>query len=98
MAAVGEHGQLHARGAAVVEQRLDRGAHGAAGVEHVVDDHHRAAVDVEVDVRGVHDGRVGPARDVVAVEADVEITQRHLGFEQSFELALQPPRQDAPRR
>ena len=36
VAAVDEHQQLHARRAAVVEQRVQRGAHGAAGVEHVV--------------------------------------------------------------
>ena len=61
MAAVDEHRQLHARGPAVVEQRLDRRAHRAAGEQHVVDDHDRAPGDVEVDVRGVHDGRVGAA-------------------------------------
>ena len=36
MAAVDQHQQLHARRAAVVEQRVERGADGAAGVEHVV--------------------------------------------------------------
>jgi len=43
MAAVGEHGELHALRAAVVEQRLDRRAHGAAREQHVVDDHDRAS-------------------------------------------------------
>src|SRR5690242_14505518 len=38
VAAVGEAGELHARGSAVVEQRLDRGADRAAGVEDVVDE------------------------------------------------------------
>ena len=42
VAAVGEHRELHARGPPVVEERLDRGADRAAGVEHVVDDHDRA--------------------------------------------------------
>ena len=43
VAAVGQHGQLHAPRAAVVEQRVDRRAHGAAGVEHVVHQDDRGA-------------------------------------------------------
>src|SRR5436305_13542660 len=39
VAAVGQHGELHARGAAVVEERLDCGANRAARVEDVVDGH-----------------------------------------------------------
>ena len=93
VAAVGEHRQLHARGATVVEQRLDRGADGASGEEDVVDDHDRFAREVEVDVRGVHHRGLGPAGDIVAVEADVEIPERNLRVEQLFELHLQPPRQ-----
>ena len=98
VAAVGEHGELHARRAAVVEQRLDRGADGAAGEEHVVDDHDRQPGDVEVDVRGVQDGRVGPRGDVVAVEADVEVAERDLRVEQLAEQRLQAPARKAPRR
>ncbi len=90
VAAVGEHGELHALGAAVGEQRLDRGAHGAPGEEHVVDDHDREPGDVEVDVRGVQDRRVGAAGDVVAVEADVEVAERDLGVEQLLEQRVQP--------
>src|SRR5262245_35863484 len=37
MAAVDDHGELDALGPAVVEEGLDRGAHGAAGEEDVVD-------------------------------------------------------------
>ena len=39
VAAIRQHGELHTARAAVVEQGVDRGAHGAAGVEHVVDQH-----------------------------------------------------------
>ena len=60
VAAVGEHGELHARRAAVVEQGLDRRAHGAPGVQHVVHDHDGQPVDREVEVRGVDDRRRGP--------------------------------------
>jgi len=41
VAAVGEHGELHAVWPAVVEQRLDRRAHRAPGVEDVIDDDDR---------------------------------------------------------
>src|SRR6202035_2878406 len=90
VATVGEHGELHTRGAAVGEQRLDRGADSAAGEEDVIDDHDGPPGDVEVDVRGVQDGGGGPACDVVAVEADVEVSERHVVVEQRLELAVQP--------
>ena len=79
VAAVGQHGQLHALGPPVVEQGVDRGPHRAPRVEHVVDQHDRGVLDREVDVRGVHDrlgGRLA-ARQVVAVEADVDVAERH---------------------
>jgi hypothetical protein len=79
---------LHAGGATVVEQRLDRRAHGTPGEQHVVDDHHRAPGDVEVDVRSVQDGRVGATLQIVAVKADVQIPERNLRLEQLFELCL----------
>ena len=70
--------QLHALGTAIVEERLDRGADGAAGVEDVVDEDDGAVGEVEVDVGGVDDrllgGRLGA--DVVAVEGDVEVPDR----------------------
>ena len=65
VAAVDEHRELDAGRAAEVEERVDRRAHRAPGVEHVVDDHDRAAVDREVELGGVDDRRcAGPdARD-----------------------------------
>ena len=91
VAAVGQDGELHARRPAVVEQRLDRRAHGAPGEEHVVDDDHGRPGHVEVQVRGVDGRRVGgPAAQVVAVEADVEVAQRDVGLEQVGEQVAQP--------
>ena len=81
VAAVGEHGELDPGRAAVVEQGVDRRPHGAAGEEDVVDEDHGAAVEVEVEVGGVDD-RLGAglaAGEVVAVEGDVEVAERHLG-------------------
>jgi hypothetical protein len=87
VAAVGQHGELHAGGAPVVEQRLDPGARGAAGVEDVVDEHDRVALEPEREVRVVHRRIDRPGRDVVAVEGDVEVAERHLLVEQ---IAHQP--------
>ena len=96
VAAVGQDGELHLRRAPVVEQRLDRGADGAARVEDVVDDDDRPAVDAEVQPAGVHDRRLGARADVVAVEGDVELAQRDVVLEQIAQQALQALGEDRP--
>src|SRR6476646_8919909 len=48
VAPVGEAGELHARGAAVVEERLDGGADRAAREEDVVDEHARHPLERKV--------------------------------------------------
>ena len=90
MAAVGEHGQLDAVGAPVVEQGVDGGPDGPPGDRAHRRHHDGAPGDVEVDMGGVHDGCAGPVADgprehVVAVEADVEVAERHGGLEQLLE-------------
>ncbi len=75
MAAVDEHGQLDRRRAAEVGQRVQRGADGAARVEHVVDEDdgaslHRHRQVCRLDVRRARG-------DVVAVEADVQGADGH---------------------
>src|SRR6478735_1192125 len=90
VAAVGEAGELHPRGAAVVEQGLDRGADRAAREEDVVDEDAGHALEREVELRVAHerlrvDRGLTPAHlDVVAVEGDVDraepdLTARELG-------------------
>ena len=78
VAAVDEDGELDAVGPAVVEERLDRGADRAAGVEDVVDEDDRPAVEREVELRRA-DERLrrerrlaGAHHHVVAVEGDVD--------------------------
>ena len=83
MAAVGEHGELDAGRAPVLEQRVDRGADRAAGVEDVVDEDHGRALELEVELRSRDDRlRAGGAAvadvDVVAVEGDVELAELEL--------------------
>ena len=53
---------------------------GAAGVEHVVDDHDVLAVDVDGNSRLPDDRPRADGLEVVAVERDVERALRHLGF------------------
>ena len=84
VAAVGEHGELHARGPAVVEERLDGRADRPSGVEDVVDEDARHPLEREVERRRADDRLRMPRRlagahlDVVAVEGDVELAEREL--------------------
>ena len=96
MPAVGEDGELDPLRAAVVEERVDRGADGAAGEEDVVDEDDRPALEVEVEVRGVDDRGVGrrAAADVVAVEGDVDVAERELGREQLLEMGVEAAGED----
>ena len=75
MAAVNEDGELDAAGATQVHDGVEGGADGAAGVENIVHEHDALGIQVERDVRGV-DRRSEVGEVVVAVEADVEASQR----------------------
>src|SRR5947209_7636339 len=72
VAAVDEHGELDGLGAAEVDQLVERGAHRAAGVEHVVAKHDHAVVDRPRQVRALDQRLGGDGRQVVAIERDVE--------------------------
>ena len=96
VATVDEHRELHPLGTPVVEQGVDRRPHGAAGEQDVVHEHHGAPVEVEVEVRGM-DHRPGAGLavvDVVAVERDVEVAERHLEPGQLADQRMQPLAQD----
>ena len=84
MAAVGEDGELDSFGPPVFEERIDRRPNGASRVEHIVDEDHRQAFELEVELRVAHE-RLRPARslagahvDVVAMEGDVELAEVEL--------------------
>src|SRR5258706_90432 len=77
MAPVHEHGEADGARTPVVHERVHGGPDGAAGEEHVVDEHDDPVVDREVERGFVHDRRIADAREVVAVERDVEGAQRH---------------------
>src|SRR5512138_2024246 len=81
-AAVGEHHQRDARGAAVVEQLVHRRPDRAAGVEHVVDEQQIAAVHVERDLGALRVVVQPLLVIVVAIERDVHQPERFLQPEQ----------------
>jgi hypothetical protein len=96
MPAVSEHRQLHPLGAPVVEEGVDRRAHGPAGEEDVVDEDDGESLEVEVQVRG-EDDRLGvgcSGLDVVAVERDVEVAERELLAGQLAHQRVDALRQD----
>src|SRR5688500_9901279 len=84
VAPICEAGELHARGAAVVEERLDRGADRAPRVEDVVDEDARHALERKGERRGADDRlrvdrRLSPTHlDVVPVKGDVDRAEADL--------------------
>ena len=97
MAAVDQHGQLHAGRAADVHQRVERGADGAAGEQHVVDEHDRHAVDIERDLGGMYFG-AEIRSEIVAVQADVQPAQGDLHPLDGLDALREPLRQQVAAR
>ena len=79
-----------ARGPAEVEQLVHRGADRAAGVEHVVDQHQLAAVDVERDLAAARLAVQADAAEVVAMQGDGEQAERHRGAERAVQALGEP--------
>jgi hypothetical protein len=72
MSAVHEHRQSDGARAAVVDERVHRGSDRPAGEEDIVNEHDDAAIDGERDLGFADHRRVPDARQVVAVERDVD--------------------------
>ncbi len=72
VAAIDQHGELHGTRAAEVAERIESGAHGAAGEQDVVDEHDEGVVDAAVGHRGALERAVRLGAQIVAVERDVE--------------------------
>ena len=51
MAAVDKYSQLHAARPAVVEEGVESGANGAAGVKHIIHQHYFFIRDIKIDQR-----------------------------------------------
>ncbi len=81
----------HDRGwAAVIEQFIERGADGAAGVQHVVDQDDVPVIDVERQVGRLHLRVHADAGEVVAVKGNVEAAERLLQFQQCMQALRDP--------
>src|SRR5437867_3573062 len=66
------HGQCYSSWPTKVRKLVERGADGAAGIEHVVHDDDVLSVDVDGDTRGTDDGSRADGLEIVAVQRDVE--------------------------
>jgi hypothetical protein len=89
--AIDHDGELDGLRPSEVDQGVEGRAHRPTREEHVVDEHHRLALDGERDVGGLDDG---PAQvQVVPIERDVERTHGHAGPIDGRDLRGQPPRQ-----
>ena len=67
MATVDEDSKLNPARTAVVKERVERGADSAAGVEHVINQHHIASDDIASDVTLLHHRLVADGRKVIAI-------------------------------
>ena len=93
MAAVDQHQQLHARRAAVIEQRVERGADGAAGVQHVVHQDDVLALHGKRNFGGADHRLDADGGEVVAIEIDVENADRNGAVFERLDLGGQALRQ-----
>src|SRR5579885_1312056 len=93
MAAINQNQQLHARGPAVIEQGVERGPDGAAGVQHVVHQNDVAAGDRERDFGAVDHGRLPDRGKIVAIQVDVENADGNFALLQRFNFLGKPLRQ-----
>jgi len=100
VAAVDENDQLNHFRPAELDQRVERRANGAAGVEHIVDEQDPLLVDRERNFR-LADERLRAhrrAHQVVTVERDVERAGRHLAMADLAQQPRQTPGQRHPAR
>ena len=76
MSAVDEDRQADRAGTSVVDERVHRRADGSAGEKDVVHEDDHASIHGERDVGLAHDRRVADPCQIVAIERDVDRTQR----------------------
>ena len=97
VAAVDEHGEPHVAGPAEVVERVERGADGAAGEEHVVDEDDDLAVDAAGRHRRLVRAAGGLLAQVVAVHRDVERRRRRPARPRPWRSARRPAGEWTPR-
>jgi len=96
--AIDEHRETDRAGPPVVDERVHRGADGASGEQHVVHENDDLVVDREVQRRLADDRRIADAREVVAVERDVQRAERDGRVLVGADRVAQPDGQDVAAR
>ena len=72
MSAVHQHRQLDRPRPSEINERIQSGTDGPAGVEHVVDEDDVLAIDVEEDLRGLQLRLFKLAQQIIPVQRDIE--------------------------
>ena len=93
MPPVDQRQQLHPRGAAMVEQRIQRGADGAPRVQDVVHQDDVLPGDRKRNIGGIHHGLVRDRGKIVAIKSDIQNPHREFAPLEALDLAPQPLRQ-----
>jgi hypothetical protein len=95
VAPIAKDGKLDPLWPTVVKKRVDGGPDGAPSEEDVIDENHRFAAQVEVDVGGVYDrlGRWRLRAHIIPVEGDIEVPDWGVGTDQVVQQPMKPSRQ-----
>jgi hypothetical protein len=96
--AIDEHGKTDRARPAVVDERVHRGTDGAPSEQHVIYENDDLIVDREVQGRLADDRRVADACEVVAVQGDIEGTERDGRILVRADRVAQPDGQDVAAR
>src|SRR5256885_5717049 len=88
MAAINQHAELNAARAAMIEQRVKRGARCAAGIEHVVAEDDTLLRHRHADFALLHQRLWTDGGKVIAIKRDIQGSNRHWHF---FDLLDQLP-------
>ena len=91
MASVHKNTELDFRGSAQLHDRLHRGARGTGGVDHVVRQHNSLVLDAEADAAALDLGDFADARQVVAVQRDIQLADRNLRPFDRLNMLCQSP-------
>ena len=90
MAAVDQHSKLDRGRAAIVEELVDRSAHAAAGVEHIVDEDDRRAFDLERNLARSYSWLESGAVEIVAIVRNVDVPDRMIAGDRFGEPLREP--------